>query len=161
MAARTGWPDDPTVLPFPTNVLGYLDSHTMVTMSIPVDLAELATAIEGYGWAYLLTVRDDRRPHVVAVSPVWSDDTLVFEVGRGSAANAANGREVTLCYPPIEADGYSLIVDGVASVDAASASATIAFTPSKAVLHRPAPVGFEGSPTGCASDCLPLGSELS
>ena len=128
----------------------------MVTMSIPVDLAELASAIEGYGWAYLLTVRDDRRPHVVAVSPVWSDDTLVFDVGRGSAANAANGPEVTLCYPPIEADGYSLIVDGAAAVGAASG--TIAFTPSKAVLHRPAPVGFDGSPTGCASDCLPLGS---
>ena len=159
MGARPGWPDDPTVLPFPTHVLGYLDSRTMVTMSIPVDLAELASAIEGYGWAYLLTVRDDRRPHVVAVSPVWSDDTLVFGVGRGSAANTANGPEVTLCYPPIEADGYSLIVDGVASVDAASG--TIAFTPSKAVLHRPAPAGFEGSPTGCASDCLPLGSEPS
>ena len=131
----------------------------MVAMSIPVETADLAAAIEDYGWAYLLTVRDDRRPHVVAVSPIWSADTLVFDVGRGSAANAANGPEVTLCYPPIEAEGYSLIVDGAAAVDADAG--TIAFTPSKAVLHRPAPVGFDGTPTGCASDCLPLGSEPS
>jgi hypothetical protein len=127
-----------------------------VAMTIPVDLVDLASAIDGYGWAYLLTVREDRRPHVVAVTPAWSDGTLVFGVGRRSAANAANGPEVTLCYPPIETDGYSLIVDGLASVDASSG--TIVFAPSKAVLHRPAPAGFEGSPTGCASDCLPVDS---
>ena len=61
---------------------------------------------------------------------------------------------VTLCYPPTEPDGYSLIVDGTAAVDGES---TVRFSPSGAVLHRPAPAGFVGSATGCGNDCEPVG----
>lgn len=123
-------------------------------MSIPVEIADLAPVTERYGWAYLLTVRDDGRPHIVAVSPRWTDESLDFAVGRGSAANAAARPQVTLCYPPLESDGYSLIVDGTAS--GGSGDGDLRFAPSDAVLHRPAPPGFDGSPTGCASDCLPV-----
>jgi hypothetical protein len=123
-------------------------------MSIPVAIPDLAAALDDYGWAYLLTVKNDLRPHTVAVSPTWSGAALVMEAGRRTVANAAARAEITLCYPPPDADGYSLIVDGVATVDADAS--VITFAPSTAVLHRPAPAGFEGSPTGCASDCLPV-----
>jgi len=38
-------------------------------MSIPVAIEDLAAATGEYGWAYLLTVRDDLRPQIVAVTP--------------------------------------------------------------------------------------------
>lgn len=123
-------------------------------MSIPVAIDDLAAVVEQYGWAYLLTVRDDLRAHIVAVTPVWDGPALVMEVGRGTAHNAAGRPSITLCYPPTESDGYSLIVDGEASVDGDSA---VRFTPSGAVLHRPAPAAFTGSATGCGNDCAPVG----
>jgi hypothetical protein len=121
-------------------------------MSIPVAIPDLEAATAEYGWAYLLTVRDDQRPHVVAVSPVWSDGALVIDVGRGTAHNAAERGAVTLCYPPVDDGGYSLIVDGDASV----VEQTVRFAPTTAVLHRPAGPGFEGSSTGCGNDCEPV-----
>jgi hypothetical protein len=124
------------------------------TMSIPVALDELVQATETYGWAYLLTVRDDLRPHIVAVTPRWDGDRLAMEVGRGTARNASERPAVSLCYPPVEPDGYSLIVDGAAELDGES---TILFAATGAVLHRPAPEAVVASTTGCASDCEPVG----
>jgi hypothetical protein len=121
-------------------------------MSIPVALDDLAVALEQYGWAYLLTVRDDLRAHIVAVRPAWDGDELEMEVGRGTARNASERRVVSLCYPPTEPDGYSLIIDGTASVEGES---VVRFTPTGAVLHRPAPAGFTGSVNG--NDCAPVG----
>ncbi len=123
-------------------------------MSIPVAIDDLAEAIGGYGWAYLLTVRDDLRPHIVAVTPAWDGEQLVMDVGRGTARNASARVAISLCYPPVDDGGYSLIVDGVASVDG---EATVRFSPTGAVLHRPAPAGFTGSATGCGNDCEPVG----
>lgn len=119
-----------------------------------MEIDDLAAAMEEYGWAYLLTVRSDHRPHVIAVSPEWADDQLVMPVGRGTASNATERASISLCFPPLESGGYSLIVDGVASVDADSG--VVRLRPSTAVLHRPAPEGFSGSPTGCGQDCLPV-----
>lgn len=127
-------------------------------MSIPVAIDDLAAATGDYGWAYLLTVRDDLRPHIVAVSPTWKDERLVMNVGRGTARNAAARSSISLCYPPVEEEGYSLIVDGAAEVDGeAEGGSLIRFTPTGAVLHRPAPEGFTGSATGCGNDCEPVG----
>jgi hypothetical protein len=123
-------------------------------MSIPVAIDDLAAAIEQYGWAYLLTVRDDLRAHIVAVRPAWDDAELVMEVGRGTARNASERRAVSLCYPPAEPDGYSLIIDGDASMEG---EFVMRFAPTGAVLHRPAPAGFTGSVTGCGNDCAPVG----
>ena len=122
-------------------------------MSIPVAIDELAAATSEYGWAYLLTVRDDLRPHIVAVTPTWEGEQLVMEVGRGTARNAAARSSISLCYPPVDEGGYSLIVDGDASVEAEE----VRFVPTGAVLHRPAPDGFTGSATGCGNDCEPVG----
>ena len=123
-------------------------------MSIPVAIDDLTAATGEYDWAYLLTVRDDLRPHIVAVAPAWDGAQLVMDVGRGTALNAAARSSISLCYPPVDDGGYSLIVDGEASVDG---EATVRFSPSGAVLHRPAPAGFPGSAAGCGNDCEPVG----
>ncbi|NND75782.1 MAG: pyridoxamine 5'-phosphate oxidase family protein [Ilumatobacter sp.] len=121
-------------------------------MSIPVELADLRAKTAEYDWAYLLTVGGDLRPHIVAVTPVWEGDVLAMSVGRGTAANATSGPAISLCYPPVEPDGHSLIVDGTAEVN----EQTVMFAPTGAVLHRPAPPGFTGSATGCGNDCEPV-----
>ena len=123
-------------------------------MSIPVAIDDLAAATGEYGWAYLLTVRDDLRPHIVAVTPVWDGDRIAMSVGRGTARNAAARSAISLCYPPVVEGGYSLIVDGVAAVDG---EATVRFSPTGAVLHRPAAEGFTASAAGCGNDCEPVG----
>jgi hypothetical protein len=123
-------------------------------MSIPVAIDDLVAATSERGWAYLLTVRDDLRPHIVAVAPTWDGSELVMDVGRGTAANAAARPSISLCYPPVVAGDYSLIVDGAAVVEG---EATVRFHPSGAVLHRPAVDGFDGSSTGCVNDCEPVG----
>jgi hypothetical protein len=123
-------------------------------MSIPVAIEDLAAATADYGWAYLLTVRDDLRPHIVAVTPAWDGDRLTMSVGRGTARHAAARPAIALCYPPTVAGGYSLIVDGTAVV---GDDAVVRFEPTGAVLHRPAPEGFTGSVTGCGNDCEPVG----
>jgi len=126
-------------------------------MSIPVAIADLVAATSDYDWAYLLTVSDDERPHVVAARPAWNAETLVMDVGRRTAANAAARTSISLCYPPVAAGGYSLIVDGEASVD----GSTVTFAPSGAVLHRPAAPDAPESVTGCVNDCAPVGAPAS
>jgi hypothetical protein len=121
-------------------------------VSIRVEVADLMVTTGEYGWAYLLTVCDDQRAHVVAVSPTWSGGELEMSVGGGTGANAAARPIVSLCYPPLDRDGYSLIVDGEATV----ADGVLRLAPTTAVLHRPAPEGFDSSASGCASDCLPV-----
>ncbi|WP_395152532.1 pyridoxamine 5'-phosphate oxidase family protein [Ilumatobacter sp.] len=143
-------------------------------MSIPVELADLRSKTAEYTWAYLLTVRPDATPHLVSLSPQWSDPAdsgsgsgpvILLSVSSGTARNAAAGATVTLCYPPLDHDGYSLIVDGTAAaragaghsgIDVPDGKQLICFSPTGAVLHRSAAPGFANSATGCANDCLPV-----
>ena len=132
-------------------------------MSIPVELDDLRAKTSEYTWAYLLTVRPDATPHLVSLSPEWEGDAVLVSVSTGTARNATAGATVTLCYPPLEHDGYSLIVDGLAepAVDVAGRDVPdgkhlLRFRPSGAVLHRSAAPGFSNSATGCANDCLPV-----
>lgn len=132
-------------------------------MSIPVELADLQAKSSEYTWAYLLTVRPDATPHLVSLSPQWDDGALLLSVSTGTARNATAGTTVTLCFPPLQHDGYSLIVDGVATAadaadrgDVPDGKHMIRFAPSFAVLHRSAAPGFANSATGCANDCLPV-----
>jgi hypothetical protein len=124
------------------------------TVSIPVAVEDLISATGEYGWAYLLTVRDDLRPHIVAVRPAWDGEELTMRVGRGTAHNVAERSAVTLCYPPVVDGDYSLIVDADAAVDG---DAVVRLVPTGAVLHRPAGNGGIGSSTGCENDCEPVG----
>ena len=67
-------------------------------------------------------------------------------VGRHSQENVATRPDVTLVFPPSDPSGFSLLVDGAATVD----GSTVTVGPSKAILHRPAP-GPDGRRAG--SDC--------
>ena len=106
-------------------------------MSVAVSLADLPAATERQiGWCYLLTVSDKGQARVLAIAPQWvlDDTALRADVGRGTAENAAERSLVSLVWPPADAGGYSLIADGVAHVE----GLTLTFTPTSAVLHRPA-----------------------
>jgi hypothetical protein len=124
-------------------------------VSIPVKLGDLRAALaERPSSAYLLTVSDDGRPHAVHVALAWDGDRLAAQVGRRTAANAAARPDaVSLVFPVREADDYSLIVDGTASV-ADGGERRVLVAPTKAVLHRPAAAPDPSS--ACGSDCVPL-----
>ena len=53
-------------------------------------------------------------------------------VGRRSAANVGSRPDVTLLWPPVDAEGFSLIVDGRGTADGEQ----VTVTPDRAVLHR-------------------------
>ncbi|MET0144942.1 MAG: hypothetical protein ABW328_09175, partial [Ilumatobacteraceae bacterium] len=117
-------------------------------MSIKVDIAELAATISQYDVAYLVTVSDDGRAHVLSVWPEVGPGGIVVDgCGRHSQANAVAHPDVTLVFPPREPSGYSLLVDGSAGVD----GSTITVVAAKAILHRPA-AGPDGRRVG--SDCV-------
>lgn len=124
-------------------------------MSVPVSLLRLRDAIDERGRnAYLLTVSDDGSPHAVHAPLQWDDDTIVVEVGKRSAANAATRSSVSLLFPVRAAEDYSLIVDGTAVVIATDGARRIRVTPTRAVLHRPAAVPDPSS--ACTADCVPI-----
>jgi hypothetical protein len=105
--------------------------------------------------AYVLTVSDDGRPHAVYGHVRWEGDVLVAEVGRRSAANAIVRPAVSLLYP-VRADGdYSLIVDGTAAVASGDRGPRLLVSPTRAVLHRPAPAPAPAG-SSCDADCVPL-----
>jgi hypothetical protein len=121
-------------------------------VSIPVPIERLKTALaeRGATSAYLLTVSEAASPHAVHVPLAWHGDALVVEVGRRTAANAAQRSAVSLLCPIRTADDYSLIIDGTATVD----GTIVRIAPTKAVLHRPA---ASPDPTAaCAHDCVPI-----
>jgi hypothetical protein len=125
-------------------------------MSIPVGLAQLQAACAERGeHAYVLTVADDGRPHAVHAPVVWTGDVLAAEVGRRTASNATARPSVSLLYPVRSDDDYSLIVDGIATVASTGDRQQLLVTPTRGVLHRPAPAP-DPSASACAADCLPL-----
>ena len=127
----------------------------MRTMSVKVELDELAARLDEYGFAYLVTVSDAGAAHVIAVTPRLTADGVVADaLGRHSIANATAHPEVTMVWPPTQAGGYSLIVDGTATVG----DEAITLSPTKAVLHRPAP-GADGTRVG--NDCQPVSLDTS
>ena len=116
-------------------------------MSIAVDLAALGARLAEYGGrAFLLTVTDDQRPHVVSVEVALEGDHLATSVGRRTAANLAQRPAATFLWPPVGIDGeYSLIVDGTAGEP--TGEGPLAVVPTAAVLHRVA--GAAGDAATC------------
>ena len=139
----------------------------MGCMSISVELERVqAEAAQRGPGAFLLTVTDDGRPHVVAVAVGWDAGGPVMSAGRTSVRNAGARAGVTLLWPPDEPGGYSLIVDGEAAAEANAAGdgGRVTVEVSRAVLHRPATGAGSGTSDGadsvgdvaCGSDCVPL-----
>lgn len=117
-------------------------------MSVKVDLDRLADELANYTSAYLITVGDDFHAHTVAVDPVFVDGRFdVGPVGGTTSRNLAAHDSATLLWPPSDAGGYTLIVDGRAELQY--------LVPVRAVLHRKAAAGPSTTP-GCKDDCRPL-----
>ena len=122
-------------------------------MSIPVKLSSLANVITRYRFAYLMTTNAKGAPHAVAVAAVLQGgDLVVNSIGRHTRENALARPAVGLVWPPQSEADYSLIVDGQAAVTGES----LRITPTRAVLHRPAPSPEPNMSGACGSDCVEL-----
>lgn len=102
--------------------------------------------------AYLLTVAG-KSPHTSFVSVTLESGVLRCVVGYSAAENITLAPNVSLFWPPLEPNGYALIVNGSADGQCDSRGVTTAtIMPSKCVLHRkgPKPLDSDGP---CASDC--------
>ena len=122
-------------------------------MSIPVDVADVAKALEDFGSGYLLTTSAGT-VKVVTVEPVPTDGVLLIaRPGRGTLANLSGNATVTLVFPPLAPKGYTLLVDGTAEVTGDD----VRVAPTGAVLHRPAShADGPAAPDGCGHDCAPV-----
>ena len=140
-------------------------------MSVPVDLQALRDRLGEFGSrAFLVTVGDEGRPHVVSVHVGTDGDRLVVSAGRRTSANVAARPDVTLLWPapaptgqdvvfdrgdsgcgdaplrpgdPARLDEYGLIVDGAGELVDADPPA-VAIRPTAAVLHRLADTAGDG-----------------
>ena len=126
-----------------------------------VDLERLAAALPDYPYAYLITVDDGFRVHTVTVEPqlrASPDGRAVVDVGLiggRTRENLARRGNVTLLWPPREPGGYSLIVDGDATLEAADAEAVrLGVVPTRALLHRDADPDAPGAAKGSLHDCV-------
>jgi hypothetical protein len=121
-----------------------------------VDFKRLADALEGYRFAYLVTVDDEYRVHTVTVEPKLHEGVMdVGLIGGRTRKNVESRSNVTLLWPPSEPAGYSLIVDGRAeATDSDDDTAALRVVPTRALLHRNADPGTPGSATGFLHDCV-------
>lgn len=128
-------------------------------MSIPVEIADLAAALEDFGAGYLLTVSTSAGVKAVTVEPTLEGGALLVRApGRGTLANLAAHEAVTVLFPPREPRGHSLLVDGTATA-CGDTGEDVRVEPTGAVLHRPADHA-DGPPApgagGCGHDCAPV-----
>lgn len=120
-----------------------------------MDLDRLAEQLAEHGPGYLLSAGPDGRVKAVTVEPVLDGDVLRVPGGsRGTARNLESNPAVTLLFPPAQARGYSLIVDGTATATADGFDVV----PEHAVLHRPADHAGDAPATdsACGHDCAPI-----
>jgi hypothetical protein len=125
-------------------------------VSVAVELDALRARVDEFGaHAYLVTVGEDRLPHVVSVVVTCGEgeeaDRLLMRGGRRTGANLAASPAATLLWPPAPGGAYSLIVDGTGEVSPTDEGA-VAVRPSAAILHRVAGAPGEGP------SCLPVGT---
>lgn len=102
-------------------------------VTVPVGLDQVRAEAAKYGdTPYLLTVSEDGRPHAVSVRVGFEEGEITMPGGNRSRANASARPEVTLLWPTAEDGGFTLIVDGSASVEGEQ----ISVRPVAAILHR-------------------------
>lgn len=132
------------------------DAHPSHTEDRLVDMANtprnLAQALTHYTQAYLLTASQGA-PHAVPVSARLEDGAVIVEpIGRHTRDNVARQPGVALLWPPASASGYSLVVDGQATL----ADTALRVAPTRAVLQRPTVGAHVVSGGTCAADCIEL-----
>lgn len=107
-------------------------------VSIKVEPDDLPRVLGDFDAGYLLTVDplgSPARVKAVSVRPSLVDGALIITgPGRGSLANVRANPAVTVVWPPRQAGGMSLIVDGGAECDGED----LRVTPAGGVLHKPA-----------------------
>jgi hypothetical protein len=106
-------------------------------MSVRVELTELADVTAQRPVALLATT-DGTRVKVAQVFPHMVDGVVTVQVGPGSIRSVELRPDVVLIYPPIpgDPDGFTLLVDGQARVDA---SDRLVISATSAILHRRLP----------------------
>lgn len=112
-------------------------------MSIRVTPVDLSEHLAGRPFAYVVSAGESGPKVVAQVCRVTGSQVRVADVGRGTAANIERDPHVTLVWPPVDSpshdlDRYSLIADGVASVDDDDGRSDLVIEVSGAILHRPA-----------------------
>jgi Pyridoxamine 5'-phosphate oxidase len=143
-------------------------------VSVSVDLQALRNRVGDFGSrAFLVTVGDDGRPHVVSVHVDTDGELLVVAAGRRTSANVAARPAVTLLWPAptsvgvmvdatdtgcdrtpdsadfVALDEYGLIVDGAGELVDSDPPA-VAIRPTAAILHRLADTAGDGP------SCVPV-----
>ena len=105
-------------------------------MSISVAVDELPDRIAEYGsLAFLVTVGEDRRSHVVSARvEAAGDGFLRAGAGRRTRANLAMDPSATLVWPPGPDGKYSLIVDAQVA-GPLDGEGPVQLTAQSAVLH--------------------------
>ncbi len=123
------------------------DRSTLDAVSnlVPANLLE-EHLVERGPRAHLVTVGAEGAPHVTSVLVSLGDNVLTVPCGRTTAENAAARPAVTLLWSAPPGESYTLLVDGVATVDTVLADDAPALTirPTRAVLHRVADAPGEG-----------------
>lgn len=100
-----------------------------------------------------MTIGDNDRVHTSAVHPTLSDEQLIIFAPSGRVqANALHRPAISLVWPPSREDDYSRIVDG----NALTNGDELRITPTRAVLHRPAPRTTPADGSTCVSDCIEI-----
>ncbi|MFJ4654139.1 pyridoxamine 5'-phosphate oxidase family protein [Nocardia sp. NPDC088792] len=113
---------------------------------------ELEQTLTGYGNAYLITIGADIRPHAIEVrAELDSHRFLVTDAGNSTRRNIGDRNTVTLLWPPLEPGGYTLLVDGLATLT----DRGIEIVVTRAVQHRAATENSQNV-NACGSDCHPL-----
>ncbi|WP_094028498.1 hypothetical protein, partial [Nocardia cerradoensis] len=106
---------------------------------------ELARVIADYDLAHLISIGDNSLPRVVPAHPVPHSGLLhVTAPGSHTRDNVAARPAVSLVWAPREPAGYSLIVDGLGTLD----SDRLVIAPTRAILHRVAAPGQESGDGG-------------
>jgi hypothetical protein len=113
---------------------------------------------------FLVTVTPELRPHCGPVTVDWdaTGEHLVVTPAPSGWISAETGgfHHVTVLWPPGEAGGYSLIVDGTGTAVKSTGTPVLAVAVSRAVLHRRGPAPHAGPPvdtaagSSCRSDCI-------
>jgi hypothetical protein len=106
--------------------------------------------------AFAMTVTPESKPHVAPVQVASNGDgalEVLLLPGSRTERNAAVNDIVCLHWPGRDdTDGYSLIVDGAATLEAREHDTVLRVAPTKAVLHK---LGSPGAQTNaCGHDCV-------